>query len=50
MMNDLHAKRLQEERRVAHCEHLMDVMETIHPIANRLETKQRFMRLMSSVI
>lgn len=44
----LHDLRHQEEQRVAQCEHLMDVMEDIHPIANRLQTKLRLMRLMST--
>lgn len=38
----LHDLRHQEEQRVARCEHLMDVMTEIHPLANRLQTKLRF--------
>lgn len=44
----LHDLRHQEEQRFARCEHLMDVMTEIHPLANRLQTKLRLMRLMSS--
>lgn len=44
----LHDLRHEEERRVAQCEHFMDVMEDIHPISNRLQTKLRLMRLMST--
>ena len=39
----LHDLRHQEEQRVARCEHLMDVMEEINPIPNRLQTKLRLM-------
>lgn len=47
-MNDSHKKRHQKERHIAQCEHFLDVLETIHPVSNRLNSKLRLMRFMSS--